>query len=116
MMPTLLDLSSLTELYPDPEERRRFLRRATEILQADRLALQDALTGHAYARAGELAHRLQGTAAFLTSEPESVSAVLFPLTQAIKRNSPDDTRAAQANALRYLAELEAAIDALANPA
>jgi hypothetical protein len=108
-MPTLLNLDTLTELYPDPEGRRQFVRRAMEILHNDRLALQEAVASLAYARAGELAHRLQGTAAFLTSDPEHAAAVLLPLNHAIRQGHMADTLAAQKDVLRYLIALEAAM-------
>ena len=109
-MPMLLDLHTLTELYPAPEGRRQFLRRALEILREDRAALQDALAGHAYVRAGELAHRIQGSAAFLTGKPEQSAAILLPLEQAIKRGLPPATRDAQATVMDHLVMLESAIE------
>jgi HPt (histidine-containing phosphotransfer) domain-containing protein len=111
-MPTLIDLDMLTELYPAPEARRQFLRRAVELMQEDRLAMQDALTRHAYVQAGELAHRLQGSAAFLTGKPEQSAAILLPLGQAIKQELPADFRDMQATVMDYLLALESAIGQL----
>lgn len=109
-MPMLLDLHTLTELYPAPEGRRQFLQRALEILREDRAALQDALARRAYVRAGELAHRIQGSAAFLTGKPEQSAAILHPLEQAIKQGLPSGTRDTQATVLDQLITLESAIE------
>lgn len=109
-MSTLLDLSALAELYPDLGARGQFLRRALELLRADRVALQDALARHAYADAGELAHRLRGSAAFLTGEPERSAALLAPLEQAIKYGMPPESQPLQDTALAHLMALEFAIE------
>jgi hypothetical protein len=114
-MPTLLDLDTLTELYPDPDGRRQFLLRAIEILHNDRLALEKALTDQAYAQASELAHRLQGTAAFMTGDPTRPADMLLPLSQAIKQRNLADMRATQTEVLHYLIALESAMEQLANP-
>jgi hypothetical protein len=110
-----LDSDTLIELYPDPDGRRRFLRRAMEILRADRTALQDALASDACATAAELAHRLQGTAAFLTGDPERSAAILAALDQAVRQRRLHDTHALQTRALDYLAELESAIARCVSP-
>lgn len=106
----LLDLQTLTELYPDLEGRRQFLRRAMEILRDDRQDLQRALAGRACARAGDLTHRLQGSVAFLTGQPEQAAAILLPLTKAIKQGLPAESRQVQDTALEHLRTLEAVIE------
>ncbi|CAM3702914.1 HPt domain-containing protein [Bordetella sputigena] len=106
----LLDLQTLTELYPDPAGRRQFLRRAMEILRDDRQDLQRALAGRACERAGDLAHRLQGSVAFLTGQPEQAAAILHPLSRAIKQGLPAGSRLDQDAALEHLRKLEAVIE------
>ncbi|ARP91093.1 hypothetical protein CAL14_13000 [Bordetella genomosp. 9] len=96
-----IDHASLADLYPDPEDRRAFLRRANEILRQDRCALQDALTKHAYPVAADVSHRIQGTLAFLTGDAEGASALLAPVADAARRHRkespgrchPDDAKA-----------------------
>ncbi|CAM3628881.1 hypothetical protein [Bordetella flabilis] len=107
----LLDLDTLNELYPDREGRRDFLQRAKDILGADRRALQDALARHAYEESHHLAHRLQGTASFLTGEPEHSAAIFAPLGDVLaqRRLTDTGTHAAQAKVLDHLAELEKAL-------
>lgn len=114
-MPLQLDLHTLTELYPSPGERRQFLQRALEILREDRAALQYALAGHACERAAELAHRLQGSVAFLTGEPEQAAAILRPLERAIKQGLPPDSRDIELAALDHLMTLESAMDRATHP-
>lgn len=106
----LLDLSTLTELYPGREGRRQFLQRALEIMREDRQALRDTLERHAYAEAGELAHRLQGSAAFLTGDPEQCAAILVPLEQAARKGLATVAQDTLATALSHLMALESAIE------
>jgi hypothetical protein len=108
-MPMRLDLDTLIELYPALDGRRSFLQRAMDILRDDRLALQDALARHAYAQAGELAHRVQGSVAFLTGEPERSAEIVRPLEQAIRQGLPASSRDTQATVLEHLMALESAI-------
>lgn len=109
-MPMLLDLDTLAELYPVREGRNQFLQRALQILREDREALQGALRRHAYAQAGELAHRLQGSAAFLTGDPEQCAAILLPLEQAARQGLARAAWDALAHAVDQLITLESAIE------
>jgi hypothetical protein len=108
----LLDLDTLNELYPDREGRRDFLQRARDLLHADRQALQDALAQHAYEQGCDLTHRLQGTASFLTGEPELSAAVFAPLGDALAQRRTTDTevQAAQAKVFDHLIALEHALE------
>jgi hypothetical protein len=107
----LLDLDTLNELYPDREGRRDFLQRAKDILCADRQALQHALARHAYEESHHLAHRLQGTASFLTGEPEQCATVFAPLGGVLAQRGLTDTatHAAATKVLDHLVELEKAL-------
>lgn len=114
-MPTLLDLDTLTELYPDSPGRRDFLRRAADILHVDRLGLQDALMQHDRERAGDLVHRLQGTSSFLTGAPERAAAIFLPLADALLQYRPDEIDAAYGEVDCHLVALESALGELTAP-
>jgi hypothetical protein len=108
-MQALVNLEILVELYPDPAGRTKFVRRAQARLHLDCLALQDALAAHAYALAQQLMHRLLGTAAFLMGSREHPARIFHPLSEALQRNDAARTRAAKANVLQYLLQLENAL-------
>ncbi|CAM3759910.1 hypothetical protein [Bordetella bronchialis] len=110
-----LDLDTLTDLYPDPEGRRQFLQRALDILREDRQALQDALGRHAYGQAAELAHRLQGSVAFLTGEPEHCARILLPLQHASRRGQSAECQQARTAAMELLVALESAMEQSLSP-
>ncbi|ARP81095.1 hypothetical protein CAL12_09730 [Bordetella genomosp. 8] len=106
----LLDLQTLAELYPDRAGRCQFLRRAVEILRDDRRDLRRALAGRACARAGDLAHRIQGSVAFLTGQPEQAASLLQPLARAIKQGLPPGSQQVQDIAQAHLLALESTIE------
>ncbi|OZI23667.1 hypothetical protein CAL26_09540 [Bordetella genomosp. 9] len=106
----LLDLHTLTELYPDRAGRRQFLRRAVEILRDDRQDLRRALAGRACDRAGDLAHRIQGSVAFLTGQPEQAASMLLPLARAIKQGLPPGSQQVQDTAQAHLLALESTME------
>jgi hypothetical protein len=105
-MPNVLDLDTLRELYPDAEARCGFLRRARDILQADRVALQQALAQHAYETARELAHRIQGSTAFLAGSTELPIKIFHDLIKALHRKDTAWAQANRASVFRFLTHLE----------
>jgi hypothetical protein len=107
MLDLHLDIASLKELYPDPDARSTFLRRARRLLRIDRIALQRALTVPAYDLARELTHRLHGTAAVLGSPTHMPAAAFDSLTSALERRDLANAQESSARLLRYLTTLEA---------
>lgn len=103
----LLDIGTLNELYPDPQARSGFLRRARRILRTDRVALQRALNRHAYDEAHGLAHRIQGTIAFLGVAAHVPEKALHTLTGGLERRDLAHTGEARADLMCYLGRVEA---------
>jgi len=109
MMTPLLDMELLLELYPDAAARHGFLLRAHELLSADRVALQDAMAGRDHASARELAHRIQGTAAFLNGARELTQKLFNRLNLALARADATRTISGGEPVLAYLSDLEVAL-------
>lgn len=105
-MPNLLDIDTLRELYPDTEARCGFLRRARDILRADRIALQQELAQHSYETARELAHRIQGSTAFLTGSTELPIRIFHDLIKALHRRDMTRAHANRSQVFSFLTQLE----------
>ncbi|MFC4274604.1 hypothetical protein [Achromobacter aloeverae] len=108
-MTSLLDIELLRDLYPDPQARCRFLRRAHDVLRADRQALQAAMARRDHGDARQLAHRLQGTAAFLNGARESTLELFRALNQALAQGDVALLPGRCEPTLTYLSSLEAAL-------
>ncbi len=108
-MPAMLDFDLLLELYPDHPTRGAFLRRAHDVLRQDRLALQDAMARRDHGDARQLAHRIQGTAAFLNGAREATVELFLSLNLALAQGDPEGAHEPGVPILAYLADLEAAL-------
>ncbi|WP_233235088.1 hypothetical protein [Bordetella sp. LUAb4] len=105
----LLNMELLLDLYPDVPARNSFLRRAHDVLSADRVALQDAMARRAHDDARQLAHRIQGTAAFLNGARESTQELFRGLNLALAQGDATPTQVGVEPILAYLSNLEIAL-------
>jgi len=108
-MTPLLNIELLLDLYPDAPARNSFLRRAHEVLSADRVALQDAIARRAHDDARQLAHRIQGTAAFLNGARETTQELFRGLNLGLAQGDATRTQASGEPVLAYLSDLETAL-------
>ncbi|ALM83585.1 hypothetical protein [Bordetella sp. N] len=104
-----LDLELLFDLYPDTATRNDFLRRAWQVLSADRMALSAALERRDHGEARQLAHRIQGTTAFLNGARERTVELFGALNQGLAQSDVDQITAACGPVLTYLSGLETAL-------
>lgn len=109
IMTPLLDMELLLDIYPDAAARNSFLRRAHEVLFADRVALQDAMARRHHADARQLAHRIQGTAAFLNGAREITQELFRGLNLALAQEDAERTATGGEPVLAYLSDLEVAL-------